>query len=129
MPNAGSWQTSGHDYGDLMASPWAPTGPVASLAGGRFTLVEGSSFCLSDLRGDMHAEQPQGLFVLDTRVVSNWQLRIDGLPMEELAVANPSPYSATFVGRTHPVTGHADSSVLIFRERHIGQDRKSTRLN
>jgi glycogen debranching enzyme len=104
-----------------MASPWVPTGPVASLAWGRFTLVEGSTFALSDTLGDMHGEQPQGLFVLDTRVISTWQLRVDGLPMEELAVANPLPYAATFVGRTHPTSGHADSSVLVFRERHIGQ--------
>lgn len=104
-----------------MSSPWAPVGPVASLDGRRATLVEGSSFCLSDMVGDIHPGLPQGLFVLDTRTLSRWQLEVNGVPMEELAVERATPHSATFVGRTRPTAGQADSDVLVFRARHVGQ--------
>ena len=61
-------------------SPFAGATPVASLAhaDGAVTLVEGQTFCLSGRTGDMSAEFPHGLFVLDTRVLSRWELRVGG---------------------------------------------------
>jgi hypothetical protein len=41
-------------------------------------LIEGSSFCVSTSNGDVFPDRPQGLFVADTRVVSDWRLYLDG---------------------------------------------------
>ena len=103
-------------------SPYAGTTPVASLAHveGAVTLVEGQTFCLSGRTGDVWAELPQGLFVLDTRVVSRWELLINGHRAEPLTVDLTDPYAATFVGRGQPVSGRADAEIVVMRHRSIG---------
>ena len=64
------------------------TGDVTSVgaAGGMVTLVEGRSFCLSTPAGDITESLAQGLFVLDTRVLSRWELRVNAAPVEGLSV-------------------------------------------
>ncbi len=103
-------------------SPWAGRGAPASLGdeANRVTVVEGSSFCLSDRAGDIHAARPQGLFVLDTRVISEWILQVDGSPLEALAVSHDDPFQATFVGRAKPAGGRPDSDLVVFRRRDVG---------
>ncbi|MEJ5255801.1 MAG: glycogen debranching N-terminal domain-containing protein [Acidimicrobiales bacterium] len=104
-------------------SPWSPTGPVASLVTetGLVTLVEGSSFCVSGRAGDIRPDLPHGLFVLDTRCISRWELSVDGGAIEPLTVASDAPYEATFVGRVRPHRHQADSELLVFRRRHVGR--------
>jgi len=96
---------------------------VASLAhvAGAVTLVEGQTFCVSGRTGDISPDLPQGLFVLDTRVLSSWQLRVNGYRVEPLTVDVPDPFCATFVARVHPPPLRSDSDVVVFRERSIGQ--------
>jgi hypothetical protein len=78
---------------------WTPdTGP-ASTGAGAVTLVEGSSFCISAPGGDLSAEGPHGVFFRDTRILSRWDLTVDGAAPEPLAALTPDPYRATFVGR------------------------------
>lgn len=103
-------------------SPFAGTTPVASLvdATGPVTLVEGRTFALSERAGDMSADLPHGLFVLDTRVLSRWEVRINGQRLEPLAVDLAEPFAATFVGRGHAARGHADADLVVTRQRHIG---------
>jgi len=104
-------------------SPYQGTTPVASLAdnGGPVTLVEGRTFALSDRTGDMASDQAQGLFVLDTRVLSRWELKVNGHRLETLAVETREPYATTFVARAHAAMGHADSDLVVFRRRYIGR--------
>lgn len=104
-------------------SPYAGTSPVASLASteGVVTLVEGQTFALSGRSGDMAADFPQGLFVHDRRVLSQWELRLNGHRLEPLAVDLTAPFGARFVGRGAPVDGHADADVVVFRHRHVGR--------
>jgi glycogen debranching enzyme len=104
-------------------SPWAPDGPVTPFASreSMVTLVEGHTFCLSGRLGDIDPAHPEGLFVLDTRVLSRWELRVDTHPVEPLAVARSEPFSATFAGRVHPPPGKADAEIVVFRDRHVGQ--------
>jgi glycogen debranching enzyme len=83
------------------------------------TLVEGQTFCISSPLGDMHAELPEGLFYLDARVISRWELRLDGHPLECLAVDVGAPFTATFVARGAPAVGRADADVVVVRRRHI----------
>jgi glycogen debranching enzyme len=103
---------------------YAGTIPPPSSLGrtdGSVTLVEGQTFCLSDRTGDVCPSQPHGLFVLDTRVLSRWELLIDGHPLEPLTVDVPEPFTALFVGRALPSAGQVDSDVIAFRDRAIGQ--------
>ena len=57
----------------------------------------------------------------DTRILSKWELRINDKPLEPLTVDLTDPFTAVFVGRAHPPDGRADSDIVSFRERSIGQ--------
>ena len=108
-------------------SPWAGTSPVAALPrGSTVTMVDGQTFALSWPNGDMDGELPHGLFVLDTRVLSLFELRLNGHVTESLAVDAPEPSVATFVGRGRPAGGHADADVLCVRRRRIGGGMSET---
>ena len=106
-----------------VTSPWTYAGKVATLdtAGGVITLVDESTFAISNRTGDIVPGSAQGLFVRDKRVISRFELLINGAPLESLAAINSEPYSATFVARTRPSPGRADSTLMIFRSRYVGQ--------
>jgi glycogen debranching enzyme len=106
----------------LVEAPWASSSS-ASLGGADdiVTLVDESTFCISDHSGDVVTGAPQGLFVRDTRFVSELLLRVNGRPPEPLAASNTDPFSGTFVLRDHPAEGRADSPLLILRHRYVGQ--------
>jgi glycogen debranching enzyme len=105
-----------------MAEPWTYSGEVARLGApdGSVTLVEGASFCLSGGNGDVRTGGADGLFLHDTRFLSRLELRVDGAPLEALGVALEEPFSARFFGRAAPLAGAADSSLAVFRTRHVG---------
>jgi glycogen debranching enzyme len=84
------------------------------------TLIEGSSFCISEPGGDILPGRPQGLFVRDTRVLSHWELTVDGKEPQPLSVEHHEPYAATFLARMPPRPGRADSTLLVMRRRYIG---------
>ena len=85
----------------------------------RVTLVEGQTFCISSPSGDMYEPLPEGLFFLDARVLSRWELRLNGHPLEPLAVAISEPFAATHVTRGAPALGQADADVVVLRQRHV----------
>ncbi|MVU78180.1 amylo-alpha-1,6-glucosidase [Nocardia sp. ET3-3] len=89
-------------------------------SGGIVTLVESSTFCLSDHRGDIHDGTSQGLFYRDARVLSRWELRLDDHAPEPLSVTTPEAFRARFILRKPPRPGVADSTVLVVRRRMIG---------
>jgi len=105
-----------------MSSQWASSAAPAVVADADSTVVvlEGSTFCQSASSGDVVPGGPLGLFVCDTRVISEWQLEIDGEPVRPLTSFAEAPYTATFVGRTTPRSGHADSTLLVIRRRYVG---------
>ncbi|MDX6226286.1 MAG: hypothetical protein QOE64_2662 [Frankiales bacterium] len=100
---------------------WTFSGEPVSLEqpGGLVTIVEGSSFCLSGRAGDIRPGGADGLFVLDTRVVSGWRLSLDARPLEPLSVSITEPYAATFVSRLAPEAGQ-ESTLLVVRRRWVG---------
>ncbi|HTJ75176.1 MAG TPA: glycogen debranching N-terminal domain-containing protein [Acidimicrobiales bacterium] len=105
-----------------MTDPWTFTGDETHAAPeGPLTLVEGSSFCISGRDGDVAPGSPQGLFFRDTRFLSGIDLHINGARPEALAAERTSPFSATFVLRSRPVAGRADSTLTILRYRHVGR--------
>jgi glycogen debranching enzyme len=99
---------------------WTPESEPASVAGGAVTLVEGSSFCICAPGGDLSGEGPQGAFFRDTRILSRWDLRVDGEPPEPLAAMTPNPYRAVFLGRLPRRSGRTDTNLVVQRERRVG---------
>ncbi|PXX59792.1 glycogen debranching enzyme [Nocardia tenerifensis] len=87
---------------------------------GTVTLVESTTFCISNGLGDIRCDTPHGLFHCDSRVLSRWELEVDGRPLEQLAVRSSEPFKARFVLRRPPAPGLADSTVLVERRRLIG---------
>ena len=90
------------------------------------TLVEGPTFCLSNTHGDILAGTSHGLFVRNTRVLSRWELRLDGQTPESLSAQTPEAFAAQFVLRRAPRAGFADSSLLLVRERLIAEGLRET---
>jgi len=88
---------------------------------GLVTLVEGSTFCVSGRSADIDPGGGQGLFFLDTRLASRFQLRVDGRPVEPLSVQLEDPFSALHVGRRWPPAGAADAQFVVTRHRYVGR--------
>lgn len=105
-----------------MPKPWT-TGASASLGGGDgvVTLVEGSAFCISTHSGAMDPAHPHGFFFRDTRFLSAWRIRIDGVEPEPLAATAVDPFSGAFVLRAPPAPGRADSHLVLSVRRHVGR--------
>ncbi len=85
------------------------------------TLVDESTFAISDGAGDIHRGGAQGLFVRDTRILDRFEVMVNGAPTEPLSTLSEDPFSATFVSRCLPPPGRADSTVMVFRSRYVGQ--------
>ena len=83
------------------------------------TILEGSTFCICDERGDVR-EKTHGLFADDTRFLSRLELTIDGKPPLLLSSGNVEYFSAAYFLR-NPLTNRLPlDSVLIKRERFVG---------
>lgn len=85
------------------------------------TLVEGASFCVSAHDGSIDPAAAQGLFVRDTRVVSRWQLYVDGVPVEPLGVVPEAPFSCRFLGRAGSRGHGADTTLVVERRRFVAR--------
>ena len=99
---------------------WNADTAAGPLGAGTVTLVEGSSFCISLPNGDISADHPHGLFVQDARILSGWNLTVDGQALEPLAAETKEPYRALFVGRVPRSDGYADSPLIVERLREVG---------
>ncbi|MGK3954707.1 glycogen debranching N-terminal domain-containing protein [Arthrobacter sp. R4] len=99
---------------------WNADTAAGPLGAGTVTLVEGSSFCISLPNGDIQSEHPHGVFVQDTRILSGWNLTINGQVLEPLAGEIKEPYRALFIGRVPRTDGYADSPLIVERLREVG---------
>jgi glycogen debranching enzyme len=90
-------------------------GPGSTLV----TLLEGTTFCISEPSGDIRPGAAQGLFVRDTRLISTFVLTIDGQVPEPLPPQPTDPFACTFLSRRAPRAGLADSTVLVVRRRYL----------
>ncbi|KMS67526.1 amylo-alpha-1,6-glucosidase [Streptomyces leeuwenhoekii] len=103
-----------------MGAGWTFAGEATQGGGDSVTLIEGSSFCLSERGGDLAPGTPHGLFHRDTRILSGWQLRLDDEEVDALSVIAEEPYEALFLGRARPRPGHSEATVLVERRRYVG---------
>lgn len=94
-------------------------GHASATEPGSVTLLRGSTFCVSNRRGDCRRQLAQGLFVRDTRILSDWAVLVNGRPVEALAVIGDGPSDATFVTRNAPAADRADSTLVVLRHRTV----------
>jgi glycogen debranching enzyme len=110
-------------------SAWTSGREPFGVDGVSVTVVEGSSFCISTAGGDLVGSGPQGLFFRDTRILSRWQLTVDGDEPQPLTALTPEPYRAVFLGRLPQRAGPTDTNLLVERERLVGNGiREDLRL-
>ena len=104
-----------------MTTPWTAVSPGARLgAAGTVTLVDGNTFLVSPPSGDLIGEGIDGLYMLDTRVLSRWAVTIDGHPVESISAVPRGPFSVSLVGRGLPEE-HLESDLAVIRDRHVGR--------
>jgi glycogen debranching enzyme len=87
---------------------------------GLVTLLEETTFCISEASGDIVPGGAQGLFFRDTRFLSRLELRLDGELPEPVAVQPNDPFRCTFLARRPPGPFKADSTLLVIRRRYVG---------
>jgi glycogen debranching enzyme len=93
------------------------------------TILEGSTFCISDDRGDIAAET-SGFFAHDTRFLSRLVLSVGGAQPLLLSSGRVQHFQAAFYLRNRTVDGIPKDSLSIARERFVGtgmQERISIR--
>ncbi len=84
------------------------------------TILEGSTFCICDERGDIGVEKTSGFFARDTRFLSHFRLTIDGEVPLVLSSDKVDYFSAVFYLRNPVADSLPQDSLLIRRERFVG---------
>ncbi len=86
------------------------------------SILDGSTFCVSDRRGDIDAgpDQPHGLFYRDTRFLSRWILTVEGRPLEVLSTDDTDYFSAQFFLCPPTGTIHKNPVLSVIRQRSVG---------
>jgi glycogen debranching enzyme len=92
------------------------------MARDTISILDGSTFLVSDLRGDIDAspDQPHGFFFRDTRFLSRWLLTANGSPLDVLSTDENQYFTAQFF--LVPPTGSVNDNptVSVIRKRSIG---------
>ena len=92
------------------------------MAKDTISILDGSTFLVSNLRGDIDAspDQAHGFFFRDTRFLSRWTLKANGSPLDVLSTDENQYFTAQFF--LVPPTGTVDENptVSIIRKRSIG---------
>ncbi|MCW2566442.1 MAG: hypothetical protein JWN54_539 [Mycobacterium sp.] len=114
----GPFEREGEAVSDDLSLVEAEEEPAVH-ATGVVTLVEGSTFCITGRSGDVAAGSPQGLFFRDTRILSEWRLRVGGEAPQVLSVLPGAPYRTTFLARV--AAQGAVTELLLERTRLVGE--------
>src|SRR5437762_13377840 len=131
------------------------------MSGPKVSILEGNTFVVSDRGGNVSASpsDAEGLFAWDTRFLSHWVLKVDGLVPNVLSTDDLNYFEVQFFQVPGTGTIYVDSDLSITRKRSVGngfsediaitnespnaahllveleagadfaEDRKSTRLN
>jgi glycogen debranching enzyme len=89
------------------------------------TILEGSTFCICDERGDIDGET-QGLFADDTRFLSRLCLTVNGAKPLLLSYGKVEYFSAAFFLRNPLAGGLEQDSLSIVRHRFVGDGMQDT---
>jgi len=83
------------------------------------TILEGSTFCMSDERGDL-ADPTSGFFAHDTRFLSRLVLSVQGSRPLLLSSGRVEHFAASFFLRNASLNGLPQDALSISRERFVG---------
>ncbi len=105
-----------------MTDPWAFDDAPSSegLGAGAVTLVEGSSFCISADDGNIAPGGSQGAYARDVRLLSRWELAVDGVAPRPMTVLHPDPFAAQFITWAPPTGVVTRPALLVVRRRYVG---------
>ena len=85
-------------------------------------ILDGSTFCVCDERGDVDGvAAASGFFAADTRFLSRSMLTLGGVRLELLSNAQTVPHAAAFVLRNPLVEGVGPNALSVERERFVGE--------
>ena len=106
-----------------MTDAWTFAAEPASggVTPGLTTLLDGTTFCISNPLGDVEPGGSHGLFVADTRFLSCWRLRVDGAVLGPLSVIESDPSGGSFVARLRPTPTRPTPQLVVSRERYVGE--------
>jgi len=92
------------------------------MAGDTIRILDGSTFVVSDRRGDIDAgpDQPHGLFYRDTRFLSRWILTLEGRTLEVLSTDDVDYFSAQFFLYPPSGTIYKNPDLSVIRQRTVG---------
>jgi glycogen debranching enzyme len=93
------------------------------MGGETVSILDGSSFVVSDRRGDIDAspDQAHGLFYRDTRFLSQWRLTVNGRTPEVLSTDDVDYFSAQFFLVPPTGTIYQNPYVSVIRQRAVGE--------
>jgi len=83
------------------------------------TILEGTTFCMSDERGDI-AAPTSGFFAHDTRFLSRLVLSVQGSPLLLLSSGRVEHFAAAFFLRNATLNGLPQDALSVSRERFVG---------
>lgn len=81
--------------------------------------LDGSTFFVSDRRGDADGSGTAGLFFTDVRHLSHWQLLVDGMPVHVLTARNVDYYSTRVYATLATATVGRNPTLTIRRDRFV----------
>jgi glycogen debranching enzyme len=97
---------------------WTFADAPGTLGDAAVTVMEGTTFCISDQAGDIPCGPASGLFVRDTRMLSHWQLTVDGVRPAPTTVSVEESFAALFASSV--VAGASGTDLLVVRRRAVG---------
>jgi glycogen debranching enzyme len=92
------------------------------MASDTVSILDGDTFVISDRRGDVipSTNQPHGLFLQDTRFLSQWCLTVDGRSPEVLSTDDINYFSAQFFLVPPAESFYDQAPFSIMRKRWVG---------
>lgn len=93
------------------------------MSAGNVAILEGSTFVVSDRRGDVEGSpsETHGLFVDDTRFLSRWVLTVDGTRPAVLSTDDVEYFEAQFFLAPSTGTIYVDADLSIMRQRTVAR--------
>lgn len=92
----------------------------AGDAADKLVVLDGSTFFVSDARGDVEPSQgATGFFFKDMRHLASWRLLLDGQPMRLLTSRTPDYYSARIFGTLGTARVGVNPTISIRRDRFV----------
>jgi len=92
------------------------------MAGDTISILDGSTFVVSNRAGDVEAtpDQPHGLFFKDTRHLSRWRLTVNGVAPNVLSTDDVDYFAAQFFLVPPTGTVYKNPYLSVVRKRFVG---------